>query len=268
MSLSWLLFCEVLTNGKWYFIKIKKVKIAEVKGYKDYIHVDVGFTDPDYPPPLRNGIQFSTFLKFNTSHRNHKAAIRNKQIAVFLLTKIYFFRLAVCQKYSLFIQFAASKLFKVFHLLKNPCSIVLKEILYKSHLCKLNTERDVAISPPPSVCNIAIRCFMSLRWDAKNEEIADKPGFYAVLRYSSGCRSPPSISDFEIIEDKLIKAEMLAKLMEAMGKLSRQEWRLIYELFFNGKTETALAVEWGINQSNINRRKVRILSKLKKFLEI
>lgn len=202
MSLSWHCFCEVLTNGKWYFIKIKRVKIADVKGYKDFFYVDDGFTDPDYLPPSRNGTQLSTFLQFNTTHTDRKTAICNKQIAVFLLTKIYFFRLAICQKYSLFIQFAASKLFKVFHLLKNPCSIVLKEILYKSHLCKLNTERDVAISTPPSVCNIAIRCFMSLRWDAKNEEIADKPGFYAVLMYSSGCRSPPSISDFEIFKNQ------------------------------------------------------------------
>ncbi|WP_094551581.1 sigma factor-like helix-turn-helix DNA-binding protein [Petroclostridium xylanilyticum] len=70
----------------------------------------------------------------------------------------------------------------------------------------------------------------------------------------------------ESIEDIIIKREMLKKLMLAMKMISEEERLLIHELFFNRKTETALARELGISQSNINRRKTRILSKLKKIL--
>lgn len=72
----------------------------------------------------------------------------------------------------------------------------------------------------------------------------------------------------ESIEDKLIKAEMLAKLTEAIEKLSKQERLLIYELFFKGKSERQLARQLGVYQYAVHKRKLRILEKLKKLLEI
>lgn len=72
----------------------------------------------------------------------------------------------------------------------------------------------------------------------------------------------------ESIEDSIIKQEMLDKLTLCLKMLTEKERLLIYALYFDNKTETMLAEEWKINQSNINRRKARILSKLKKFLEI
>lgn len=72
----------------------------------------------------------------------------------------------------------------------------------------------------------------------------------------------------ESIEDKLIKAEMLAKLTEAIEKLSEQERLLIYELFFRGKSERQLARQLGVYQYAVHKRKLRILEKLKKLLEI
>lgn len=81
--------------------------------------------------------------------------------------------------------------------------------------------------------------------------------------------SEQSIEDKLIeAEDKLIKAEMLAKLMEAMEKLSGQELSMINELFFKGKSERQLARQLGVYQYAVHKRKVRILEKLKKLLEI
>lgn len=61
---------------------------------------------------------------------------------------------------------------------------------------------------------------------------------------------------------------MLGKLTLCFEMLSEQEQLLIYALYFDNKTESALAAELGINQSNISRQKIKILSKLKKLLEI
>lgn len=72
----------------------------------------------------------------------------------------------------------------------------------------------------------------------------------------------------ESTEDKLIKAEMLAKLTEAMEKLSRHERRLIYSLFFKGIGENKFAQSIGVTKQAVNKQKYRILYKLKKFLEI
>ncbi|NJD01342.1 MAG: sigma-70 family RNA polymerase sigma factor [Ruminiclostridium sp.] len=81
--------------------------------------------------------------------------------------------------------------------------------------------------------------------------------------------SEQSIEDNLIeAEDKLIKAEMLAKLTEVMGKLSGQELSMINELFFKGKSERQLARQLGVYQYAVHKRKVRILEKLKKLLEI
>lgn len=70
------------------------------------------------------------------------------------------------------------------------------------------------------------------------------------------------------IADIIIRQEMMKKLRSALEVLSQQERILIYELFFKGKSESTLAGEMGIHQSNVSRRKTRILSKLKKILEI
>lgn len=72
----------------------------------------------------------------------------------------------------------------------------------------------------------------------------------------------------ESLEDGIVKHEMLGKLTLCFEMLSEQEQLLIYALYFDNKTESALAAELGINQSNISRQKIKILSKLKKLLEI
>ena len=189
---------EVLLDEKRGFVKNKKALIADVKGHKGYIYADVDFHDTDmYLPHLWGNIRFSSIIQFNIFHIANKTAIYLSKIAVLFLTKTVFFRLLSRQKHlSFFVQFAKIKFFrnfsfKVCQILKNPCSIVLKEILYKFHLCKLNMEGGETMSSSPTVFEIAIRYFMSFWLDIKYAEIADKPSLFAFLRYSSGCRSPP-----------------------------------------------------------------------------
>ena len=71
----------------------------------------------------------------------------------------------------------------------------------------------------------------------------------------------------ESLEDKLIKAEMIAKMIKCLNLLDKNERMLINELFFNGKSERQLSAETGIPQRTINDRKRKILVKLKKVLE-
>jgi len=71
----------------------------------------------------------------------------------------------------------------------------------------------------------------------------------------------------ESIEDKLIKAEMIAKMLECLNLLDKNERMLINELFFKGKSERQLSVETGRPLMTINDRKRRILKRLQKLLE-
>ncbi len=72
---------------------------------------------------------------------------------------------------------------------------------------------------------------------------------------------PTPASDFR---EPLIEKIMLKQALE---KLNEREKYLIVQLFYCGRSEQSLANEMGINQSNINRQKSRILAKLHKLLE-
>ena len=76
-----------------------------------------------------------------------------------------------------------------------------------------------------------------------------------------GKEFPDGESDFQ--ENMILKI----MLEQALAKLSNEERYLITQLFYFNKTERELAQELGIKQSNINKKKHRILGKLHKFLE-
>ncbi len=67
----------------------------------------------------------------------------------------------------------------------------------------------------------------------------------------------------ETVEKKLL-AEMLT---EALSQLTDDERRLIYELFYNEKSERKIAQETGLSKTAIHKRKEKILAKLKKILK-
>lgn len=70
------------------------------------------------------------------------------------------------------------------------------------------------------------------------------------------------------VEDSVIANQMVQKLHECLAHLTTSERKLIFYLFFQNKNETQVASLLGINQSNVNRRKIKILHRLKKLLEI
>lgn len=70
------------------------------------------------------------------------------------------------------------------------------------------------------------------------------------------------------IAEALVWEETMDKLRYALSVLPQEEKELIKAHFYDGKTQTELAEEYGVNQSNISRRIARILGKVKKLLEI
>lgn len=68
-------------------------------------------------------------------------------------------------------------------------------------------------------------------------------------------------SDFQELAIKKVM------LNQALSKLSDEEHYLITQLFYLQRTERDLSEELGISQSNVNKRKHRILVKLHKLLK-
>ncbi|ADL05700.1 sigma-70 family RNA polymerase sigma factor [Lacrimispora saccharolytica] len=70
------------------------------------------------------------------------------------------------------------------------------------------------------------------------------------------------------IVDRLVHQEQLEALWIALQSLPEDERSLIDEIFFNERSESQVAKSIGINQSTVNRRLSKVLSKLKNLMEI
>lgn len=66
--------------------------------------------------------------------------------------------------------------------------------------------------------------------------------------------------------DGLVRLEQEQRLRAALQSLTLEERLLIYELFYNGKSERELAAMIAVPQKTINDRKRRILAKLHQML--
>ena len=69
------------------------------------------------------------------------------------------------------------------------------------------------------------------------------------------------------VEKAVIHAVMLDRLKNALPLLSDSEQALIQAIFFDGLTEREVGFRLGMTQSVINKRKAKILSKLRKIIE-
>ena len=69
------------------------------------------------------------------------------------------------------------------------------------------------------------------------------------------------------VEKAVIHAVMLDRLKAALPLLSNSEQTLIQAIFFDGLTEREVGFRLGMTQSVINKRKAKILSKLRKIIE-
>lgn len=71
----------------------------------------------------------------------------------------------------------------------------------------------------------------------------------------------------EDIAEQVAQKMMIEKLRRVLPLLSEDERELIIAHFYQGKSQTALSDEYGVNQSNISRKIGKILAKMKKLLE-
>lgn len=76
------------------------------------------------------------------------------------------------------------------------------------------------------------------------------------------------LGDEESVENTVLHKLEVDKLHTALAMLTPEEQALIQALFFEERSESEMAVELGISQPAVYKRKVKILKKLKLFLEI
>ena len=70
------------------------------------------------------------------------------------------------------------------------------------------------------------------------------------------------------LEENVISRELKDRLHHAVEALPRGERELIHAIYFEGKSEREYAKQQGCSQNKIYKRRIKILSKLKVFLDI
>lgn len=69
------------------------------------------------------------------------------------------------------------------------------------------------------------------------------------------------------IAETVVNAVMVDRLKVALPLLSDSEQALIQAIFFDGLSEREVGLRLGLTQSVVNKRKVKILAKLRKMIE-
>jgi RNA polymerase sigma factor (sigma-70 family) len=76
------------------------------------------------------------------------------------------------------------------------------------------------------------------------------------------------VSEAEGVAEVAVKDVMIEIMRNCIKLLSSEEQELIAELFFLGKSEQEYGNRIGISQKGVNKRKYKILGKLKKMMKI
>ena len=74
-------------------------------------------------------------------------------------------------------------------------------------------------------------------------------------------------SDDKLPEEQLLHMLLLKQLENALHNLSTDELALIYALFYQEQTESQLGKALNISQAAVNKRKSKVLKKLRDFFE-
>lgn len=75
---------------------------------------------------------------------------------------------------------------------------------------------------------------------------------------------PEDVAVEELVADKILRETML----RCVGELSKEDQLLIYALFYQGKTVDDCAEEFGFCEKTIRNMRDRILSKLRKDMNV
>lgn len=78
--------------------------------------------------------------------------------------------------------------------------------------------------------------------------------------------SAPGTSE-DVVIGALIEKQQKQCLYEALRELGENEFAILFEIYWNGKSERELSLQTGVPQKTINDRKRRILAKLKQKLK-
>ena len=72
----------------------------------------------------------------------------------------------------------------------------------------------------------------------------------------------------ETVEDRAMYHIYLEKLHPALEALNTEEFRLVYQLYYEGLSERTLAKQIGISQAAVHKRKEKILKCLREAMEL
>ncbi len=73
-------------------------------------------------------------------------------------------------------------------------------------------------------------------------------------------------TDADEVADEVMIRHVQQRLYDILAELNPEEFNILFEIFWNEKSERALSAETGIPQKTINDRKRRILQKLRQKL--
>lgn len=110
------------------------------------------------------------------------------------------------------------------------------------------------------------------REDRRRRYLKEREKHTVILSYDTleknGMYIQERIADETVnVEEEAIHNMMIEKLRKGLSALSDEELYIIDHLIYQERTERELAKKLNISQNAVHIRKVKILEKLKKFLE-
>lgn len=106
------------------------------------------------------------------------------------------------------------------------------------------------------------------RWQEEKKQVHDVLSYDALDNEEIvGAEMIPDLTS-PSLEENVISRELKDRLHHAVAALPRAERDLIYAIYFEGKSEREYAKQQGCSQNKIYKRRIKILSKLRMFLDI
>lgn len=106
------------------------------------------------------------------------------------------------------------------------------------------------------------------RWQEEKKQVHDVLSYDALDNEEIvGAEMIPDLTS-PSLEENVISRELKDRLHHAVEALPRGERELIHAIYVEGKSEREYAKQQGCSQNKIYKRRIKILSKLKMFLDI
>lgn len=124
------------------------------------------------------------------------------------------------------------------------------------------------IEVSPDVYYAYFRMERQERWQEEKKQQHDVMSYDALDDGETvGSEAIPDLQN-PSLEEQTIAQDLKVRLNLALASLSEEDQKLIQAIYYEGVSERDYAQMEGISQMGANKRKRKILSKLKKFLDI